>query len=222
MILLEVSVFQHTRNRQQAMPGNFCQKNTAVIWIACLLFFSLIAPAHSQLRMNREKFSENIKSGCGLKFDRETVEKIENSSISASKIDGQNYISAEFTLKIREAKKELEARVDVYCSVQGDSPEISKSFVAPRDQIEQEDSGGRYYRHVAWQRNASGINWKGQVAHVDALHGDGAVLPVNFYLICLRVKGNSCIHIDVQPPRTATGKVQSALMKMIGRIEYFE
>jgi hypothetical protein len=105
MILLEVSVFQHTRNRQQAMPGNFCQKNTAVIWIACLLFFSLIAPAHSQSRMNREKFSENIKSGCGLKFDREAVEKIENSSISASKIDGQNYISAEFTLKIREAKK---------------------------------------------------------------------------------------------------------------------
>jgi hypothetical protein len=191
-------------------------------WITCLLLLSLMAPAYSQQRMNGEEFSESLKSKCRLRFDREIVKKMENAGIVASKIDGRDYYSAEFTLKISEEEKELEARVDIYCSAQGGFPETLKSPETPRDQIEQEDSGGRYYRHVAWQRNTSGINWKGQIAHVDALHGDGTVLPANFYLVCLKVEGNLCLQIDVQPPRTATGKVHSTIMRMIGRIEYFD
>ncbi|MBJ2157373.1 hypothetical protein [Variovorax sp. IB41] len=191
-------------------------------WVTGLLLLLLIAPAYSQQRMNGEEFSENLKSKCRLRFDREIVEKIESAGIVESKVEGRNYYSAEFTLKIREARKEVEARVNVYCSAQGNSPETPKSSATPRDQIEQEDSGGRYYRHVAWQRNTSGINWKGQVAHIDALHGDGTVLPMNFYLACLRVEGNVCLQIDVQPPRTATGKVHSVIMRMIGRIGYFD
>lgn len=190
--------------------------------IACLLFFSLVAPAYSQQRMSGEAFSESLKSKCRLRFGDEIIEKIENAGIVESRIDGRDYISAEFTLKIREARKEAQARVDVYCSAQGSFPEIKKSLATPREQIEQEDSGGRYYRHIAWQRNTAGINWKGQIAHVDALHGDGDVLPTNFYLVCLKVEGNLCLQIDVQPPRTAKRKVHLTVMKMISRIEHFE
>lgn len=190
--------------------------------LVCLLFISLIAPAYSQQRMNKEEFSEAIKSKCRLGFDGKIVEKMKNTGIVESKINGRDYFSAEFTLKIREAKKEAQARVGVHCSAQGNTPKIKKSPATPQEQIEQEDSGGRYYRHVAWQRNTFGINWKGQIAHVDALHGDGEVLSMNFYLVCLKVEGNLCLQIDVQPPRTATRKVHSTIMKMIGHIEHFK
>ena len=191
-------------------------------WIACLLFLSLIAPAYSQKKMDGEEFSENLKAKCQLGFDKEIIARIKNAGIISLKIDGHDYISAEFALKIREAKKEVEVRVNIYCSAQGNPVKNSKTYATPRTLIEQEDSGGRYYRHVAWQRNVSGINWKGRIAHVDYLKGDGTALPKNFYMVCLEIDGNLCLEIDVTPPRWATRKARSTVMKMIGRMTYFE
>ena len=190
--------------------------------IACLLFLFFIAPAYSQHKMNGKDFSENLEAKCRIGFDAGIIGEMENTGIAASKIDGRDNFSAGFTLKIREAGKKAEARINVYCSAKENSSKISKSSATPRDQIAQEDSGGRYYRQVAWQRNASGINWKGQIAYADALHGDGTVLAIDFYLLCLKVEGNVCLHIEVQPPRTATRKVRATIMKMISRMEHFE
>lgn len=190
--------------------------------VLCLLLLLFIAPAYSQEQMNGKGFFENLKSKCRLGFDEEVVGRIKNSGFVASKIDGRDFISTEFTLKIRETEKTVEVRVNIYCMAKEDSQEIPEISMTPREQIEQEDSGGRYYRHVAWQKRISGINWKGKAAHVNALHGDGEVLPVNFYLVCLKVNGNPCLQINVQPPRTAIRKVHSTVMKMISRIEYFE
>ncbi|MBS77811.1 MAG: hypothetical protein CMO32_19070 [Variovorax sp.] len=81
-----------------------------------------------------------------------------------------------------------------------------------------EDAGGRYFRHVAWQRRINGPRWTGQWAFIDSLQGDGARSAINAYLMCFTSRSNICIHMELQNPvlaRNAQNTLVEGLFKGI-------
>jgi hypothetical protein len=66
----------------------------------------------------------------------------------------------------------------------------------------QEDSGGRYCRHVVWQREYEGVGWVGTIAYVDSLYGDGTRQDIpEFILVCPAISGLTCFTLEIRTGR---------------------
>lgn len=81
---------------------------------------------------------------------------------------------------------------------------------SPGAQIDEENSGGRYFRHVAWERDYDGASWKGKLAYVDYIFGDGQQNKVHQYLICRAPDYRACFNIEIslraEPTARGLGK----------------
>lgn len=62
--------------------------------------------------------------------------------------------------------------------------EVGVEVLSPRQIIEDEDSRGRYFRNVVWERPIAGSNWSGRIAYVDYLFGDGQKSYGPYLLMC--------------------------------------
>jgi hypothetical protein len=99
------------------------------------------------------------------------------------------------------------------------APEVGSG--APSDAksvIEQEDAGGRYFRHVASQALVEGRNWRATVAAIDYEFGDGQKERVNQYLACDAVAARPCLSVTVSKPSHLTSESASAVRTMIERV----
>jgi len=68
-----------------------------------------------------------------------------------------------------------------------------------RGEIANEDSGGRYSRHVVWERRYSGSNWSGTIAYVDSIFGDGSRLRIPAYILtCPKDVGLTCFSLEFE------------------------
>lgn len=85
--------------------------------------------------------------------------------------------------------------------------------------IEEQDSGGRYFRRVIANREISASNWSGSLAIVDKLIGDGYTTPITFMLICDQNQQRSCIEVDVAPPLSRPERKLRPIENLIQTIE---
>jgi hypothetical protein len=65
--------------------------------------------------------------------------------------------------------------------------------------LKDEDSGGRYFRHVKWERRIEAANWQGAVAYSDFTFGDGQKTRTSFYLVCEAKLQIPCFELTLQP-----------------------
>ncbi|MBD9503194.1 hypothetical protein IB256_20565 [Pseudomonas sp. PDM17] len=117
------------------------------------------------------------------------IESTTNNGIQKNKI----------TTTIKTGKNLIEADIEISCYTTS-SPAITE----PRDaksEIETEDSGGRYYRIVNWEKEVQGNNWLGTMAYVNSIFGDGekSAIP-NQYLVCPKLPHNPCFYIHIATP----------------------
>lgn len=63
-------------------------------------------------------------------------------------------------------------------------------------EIESEDSGGRYFRLIAWDKVMTGRNWKGTVAYVREIYGDHQKISVpDFFYMCPELLRLTCFSL---------------------------
>ena len=67
----------------------------------------------------------------------------------------------------------------------------------PLERTESENSGGRYYRHVAWVRNFDGRGWSGELVYIDYVFGDGRKSRNTAFFMCRKPNHRVCVSIDV-------------------------
>lgn len=76
-----------------------------------------------------------------------------------------------------------------------------KKTTSAKLEIEKEDSGGRYYRIVNWEKEVRGKNWQGTMAYANSIFGDGekSAIP-NQFLACPKPALNPCFYIHITTP----------------------
>lgn len=88
-------------------------------------------------------------------------------------------------------------------------PDLTPS---PSEIIEREDSAGRYFRHILWERRLAGVNWVGRVAYSDFTLGDGQRDYSSYMLMCHATKAASCVSfIGDAGRRLTSGEVEKVL-----------
>lgn len=84
--------------------------------------------------------------------------------------------------------------------------------------IQEEDAGGRYFRHVASQKLIKGRNWRANVAVIDYMLGDAQQIRKNEILACNADVLAPCISMSVNEPRRLSKKYLSLLYSIVEQI----
>ncbi|MBY4766743.1 hypothetical protein [Burkholderia ambifaria] len=108
---------------------------------------------------------------------------------------------ADFYLELTPAGRRLMASLSFACVVKKKDMNGSGERVplTARGEIANEDSGGRYSRHVVWERRCSGSNWSGTIAYVDSIFGDGSRLRIPAYILtCPKDIGLTCFSLEFE------------------------
>ncbi|MDR1461659.1 MAG: hypothetical protein LBI68_00710 [Azoarcus sp.] len=84
-----------------------------------------------------------------------------------------------------------------------------------------EDSGGRYGRNVKWERPFNAVNWRGRVAYVDSIFGDGQKMPMHQFVICPAPHGSACLTFEANDGTTRLKPTEiDALLRSLETIAY--
>jgi hypothetical protein len=75
----------------------------------------------------------------------------------------------------------------------------ASSSVSAAKVVKDEDSGGRYFRNVKWERRIEAANWQGTVAYADFTFGDRQKTKTSFYLVCEAKLQIPCFELTLQP-----------------------
>ncbi|WP_162407897.1 hypothetical protein, partial [Pseudoxanthomonas jiangsuensis] len=103
-----------------------------------------------------------------------------------------------YTLEWRKEARRFRATMTLNCDPNGlyefDS---STPVLTPQYLIAEEDSGGRYMRHVGWQKLALAENWTALVAYIDYIFGDGDRTNTCDFLACNGEVPTPCIALSI-------------------------
>jgi hypothetical protein len=129
---------------------------------------------------------------CGYNISGQTFERIENIESTTNNGIQKNKITT--TIKI--GRNLIKTDIEISCYTTS-----SPATTEPRDaksEIEFEDSGGRYYRIVNWEKEVRGKNWLGTMAYVNSISGDGekSAIP-NQFLACPKLPRNPCFYLHI-------------------------
>lgn len=111
-------------------------------------------------------------------------------------------------------KKSIENTTDY--SDAGDSP---SQFLTARQVVEQEDAGGRYFRHILSQFDVRGSDWSGTIAYVDYQLGDGIKTKLNIYFVCQNRSDAPCFRV-FSPEWPHGTEEQNNLKKIIKTLSF--
>lgn len=146
----------------------------------------------------------SLSEECGYTLNDSLRQSIDSSQITINKTSQ----SISFKVHARPIYRKIIANLTFSCysKVQSDinpNPLFHDSQdVLPlntaKEEIIQEDSGGRYGRNVAWEKPISGINWTGTIAYVNSISGDGETTKIpDFFLVCPNKQGSTCFSLEV-------------------------
>lgn len=151
---------------------------------------------------------------CG--FDLSLIlDSISSVKVMPFSLEGREFV---FELKWKVRGTEFHGELLLACSGKDVKPDQTSGVTEPKALINDEDSGGRYFRHVAYQVELQAINWKAMLASVDFVVGDNARSPVNEYLICDATIMKPCMTVKLIMPRRsnmAAGRAVTDLIKKI-------
>jgi hypothetical protein len=78
-------------------------------------------------------------------------------------------------------------------------PAADSAPVSPKRILQDEDAGGRYFRHVKWERKFVATHWQGVVVYSDYSFGDGQKTITAYYLACQTELRLPCIEFVMTP-----------------------
>ena len=150
---------------------------------------------------------------CGYDLGKE----IKKSIVSQKTIQNGNNYSINIKIKYRHNKKETTALLILSCPVSIDSIQPI-AFQEPRDMVALEDAGGRYFRHIAWERKIEGINWQGLIAYSDYIFGDGEKSLTYDYYICPRK--SYCFEFKIESSLKLSLHERENILQSLKKMEY--
>lgn len=143
-----------------------------------------------------------VRENCQFELDDYLRDKVR---VSADPEENSNVDLAvvQFDIDVTVAKKKVVATLLFQC-------EFGKSGAAPSlppdKKIESENSGGRYFKHLAWLRKFSGRGWDGALSYVDYILGDGVKSPVGSFMLCRGPDYRACVSVEVIAKATLSKK----------------
>lgn len=124
-----------------------------------------------------------------------------------------------FRLRSKSQAQSIAAQLSINCSSSPINTEGQADVVPDaRAVIQEEDAGGRYFRHVASQRLVQSRNWRANVAVVDYVEGDAQRVRSNDVLACNADALAPCISLQVDKPLRLSNKSMKLIYSMIERI----
>lgn len=87
-------------------------------------------------------------------------------------------------------------------------------------EIENEDSGGRYYRIVNWEKPIIGQNWKGTIAYTNSSFGDNQkTLAPDFFYICPNNRITTCFSFSFSETGTLKNSEATTISQILSDIK---
>lgn len=128
-------------------------------------------------------------------------------------------IAITFRLKSKIQAQPVAAQLSINCAVSPSNSERQGEVVPDaRAVIQEEDAGGRYFRHVASQRLVPSRNWRASVAVVDYVEGDAQRVRSNDVLACNADALAPCISLRVDKPLRLSNRSLNLIYSVIERI----
>ncbi|MCT8174973.1 hypothetical protein [Variovorax sp. CY25R-8] len=158
---------------------------------------------HAQEKSPREVL-QLVESHCRLRLAPAFNDGLSAAHVDRREVDGRRYGSFLLESRVPDTSgspRTVQTRLS--CALDAPATALPLEPTSPRELLAMEDAGGRYFRHVAWQRRINGPRWTGQWALIDSLQGDGARSAINAYLMCFTSRSNICIHMELQNPALA-------------------
>lgn len=143
------------------------------------------------------------------------------SSVTAANVEAfsPSGVKVSFRLELKRRKQLMSARLSISCADPLNNA-ASQGGNVPDAQavIQEEDAGGRYFRHVASQKLIKGRNWLVNVAVIDYVLGDAQPIKENELLACNAEVLAPCISLRVDKPRRLSQKDLNLLYLLFEQI----
>ncbi|WP_157378108.1 hypothetical protein [Burkholderia ubonensis] len=167
-------------------------------WMVGSIFYGVVAahPASKEDVIVANNLNL-LREQCGYSLDKSIVSRVESSE---SSVEGDIF-RIYFKIKIVPINRPMFAVLSFGCQspVPDSLDDDGKARVTAREEIAEEDSGGRYFRHVAWQRNFNNQNIIGTIAYIDSLFGDGVAQKISGYFVtCPNRSDLTCFSLEFQ------------------------
>lgn len=158
---------------------------------------------------------ELSKSLCGYELNQ-LQPALSILSIKRFPPDGVQLI---FDVNLVEKSKALTAQMTISCvGPTNNSIQTSDSVPDAQAVIQEEDAGGRYFRHVASQTLINGQNWRASVAAIDYLLADGQRVDKNEIVACNADVISPCIFFSISKPKRLSKSYLKLAHSMIEKI----
>ncbi|WP_123957975.1 hypothetical protein [Cupriavidus necator] len=193
------------------------------IVIACLLCFISCTASGQQVGDLSDAYSR-LHQFCGYKLDRFVARRVASANVEENEIS----VTIRFHLHINGQRRGVPATLDFGCRKQSFPDSTSDGFAATPDShkmtakevIASEDSGGRYFRIVSWQRKYHASGFGGTVAYVNKIFGDGEVMSTSgLFFACPNTVGLTCYSVEVAPNFQLTRAQQMDVLNIIKSID---
>jgi len=169
--------------------------DTAMKAISILIAITALFLSSTSRSESRPTIRNEENNFCGYNISGKTFERIENIESTTNNGIQKNKI----TTTIKTGRNLIKTDIEISCHTTS-SPATTEPRGA-KSEIELEDSGGRYYRIVNWEKVVQGKNWLGTMAYVNSIFGDGenSAIP-NQFLACPKLAPNPCFYIHIATP----------------------
>lgn len=194
------------------MARRFFEKNYLVLSGSLLCFLALFVYAEAKAGLtsygsNDLKSNEIIVANqCGYALDEKMSRRISKSS---SRVDGQ-LVLVDFYLNLIPVRRPIQGKLSFGC-LRTELAKPSKDSVqktTAADELELEDSGGRYARNIVWQRKYEGNGWMGTIAYVDSVSGDQAKLVIpDYFFVCPDRGEVVCFSFEVEKTKLQKNEI---------------
>lgn len=90
-----------------------------------------------------------------------------------------------------------------------------------REEIELEDSGGRYARVISWGSEFVGHGWQGTIAYTNSILGDGTLLPIDdLFYVCPRTIELTCFSLEIKSKAKITESDKDEIVSILSTISH--
>jgi hypothetical protein len=160
-----------------------------------------------------------FKKNCGYKLGESLEQSID--SIYMSKFTNQYLFN--FSMKIKLLKNKSSAYLSLFCEIpinDNSDTYLTSDLRSPKVIIERVDSSGRYYSNVKWERAFNATNWKGRIAYVNSIFGDGQKTPTLELVVCPVMLNLYCIKFFLTDERQYKTSEVNAVVRLLETITY--
>ncbi len=164
-----------------------------------------------------------IKEYCGYALGDRLVSAVKG----AKKISAVDSIVIVLDADFSPKKRKISTKLTFGCNLMPQAVDSNGQYMkrdqpkTAKEEIELEDSGGRYGRNVVWERLYRGANIAGTVAYVNSVSGDRVKIRIpDFLLVCPNQPGLTCFSLEIDKEISLTKAEQEWFVTILGDIRY--